>query len=308
VSTTSLRRAGADRLRPRRRSRLGRVPWLLAVPAVICLAALRIIPSAAGGAYAFTDWNGSGATPAWVGLDNFQRIIEDPTTSGALIHTLWLAFLFVVLANAFGLALALSLRRTLKSRSLLRALFFLPFALSQLATAYIWQYIFAYDGPLNSVTSLVGIVPNAWLADPDLALYMVLIVLIWQYVGLTMVIYLAGLESISDEIIDAAAMDGAGPVKTFRFVLLPMLAPAMTIAITLTLIFGLGVFDQILALTGGGPVNATQTIATQVFQQTFVYGNYAQGSALALLFAAIVTLLTITQIVVMRVREERLSK
>jgi raffinose/stachyose/melibiose transport system permease protein len=147
---------------------------------------------------------------------------------------------------------------------------------------------------------------RVWLADPNWAIYTILVVLVWQYTGLTMVIYLAGLEGIPDEIHDAVAVDGASSWLKFRKVTLPLLAPAITISATLTLIFGLGAFDQVLSLTGGGPVNATETLATQVWQHTFVYGRFGYGSALALILAGLVATLSIAQVSLLRYRESRL--
>lgn len=293
--------------RSRRRS-LRKVPWLLAIPAVAALVCLRFLPSIMGGTYAFTNWSGAGAGASWIGLGNFRAIFSDPTTSNALVNTFQLAGLLVVVSNVFGLLLALSLRRSLKTRNLMRAMFFLPFALSHLATGYIWQYIFQYEGPLNRLLGMVGLdsLQRVWLADPTWAMYTILVVLVWQYTGLTMVIYLAGLEGIPDELHDAVAMDGASPWLKFRKVTFPLLAPAITISATLTLIFGLGAFDQVLSLTGGGPVNATQTLATQVWQQTFVYGRFGYGSALALILAGLVATLSIAQVSLLRYRETRL--
>jgi raffinose/stachyose/melibiose transport system permease protein len=293
--------------RARRRS-LKKVPWLIAIPAVAVLIGLRFLPSIIGGTYAFTSWNGAGTDATWIGLENFRTILSDPTTSNALVHTFQLAGLLVVICNVLGLLLALGLRKQLKTRNLMRALFFLPFALSHLATGYIWQYIFQYSGPLNSLLAAVGLESwqRVWLADPTFAIYTILVVLVWQYTGLTMVIYLAGLEGIPDELHDAAAVDGASPWLKFRKVTLPLLAPAITISVTLTLIFGLGAFDQVLSMTGGGPVNATQTLATQVWQNTFVYGRFGYGSALALILTALVAVLSIAQVSLLRYREARL--
>jgi raffinose/stachyose/melibiose transport system permease protein len=309
---TAVEEVQADEVRPAprraRRRPAYRVPWWLVVPAVAFVLVFRLVPSLVGGAYSFTNWTGDGLTASWVGLANFRGIFSNPTTSSALLHTLLLAGLLVVLANAFGLAIALSLRRTLKTRTLLRALFFLPFALSQLATAYIWQFIFQYGGPLNDVLKDVGLGgwQRVWLADPSLAIYAVLVLLVWQYTGLTMIIYLAGLEGISEDLDDAAAMDGASSWMKFRRVTFPLLAPAITISATLTLIFSLGAFEQVIALTGGGPVDATETLATQVYKNTFVYGDYGAGSALAVLLALMVTVLALAQIGILRMRENRL--
>jgi raffinose/stachyose/melibiose transport system permease protein len=127
-----------------RRKSLKKVPWLLALPAIAILLCLRLLPSLVGGTYAFTDWSGAGPGASWIGLENFRAIFSDPGTSNVLAHTFQLAGLLVVISNVLGLLLAMSLRRSLKTRNLLRAMFFLPFALSHLATGYIWQYIFQY--------------------------------------------------------------------------------------------------------------------------------------------------------------------
>jgi raffinose/stachyose/melibiose transport system permease protein len=213
--------------------------------------------------------------------------------------------MFVVLVNVTGLLLALGLRRAVKSRSVLRAVFFLPVVLSELATAYVWQYIFTYDGPLNLLLGHLGLDSwrRAWIADPEWAMYTILVVLVWQFSGLTMVIYLAGLQAIPDELEDAAAVDGAPALMRFRRVTLPLLAPAMTVAVTLTLIFGLRVFDQVIGLTGGGPVDATETLATQVYKQTFNYGLFGYGAATALVMTLIVAVLTVAMTALLRMRE-----
>jgi raffinose/stachyose/melibiose transport system permease protein len=294
--------------RERRRGGPRRVPWLLAVPAVLAVLSLRYLSTILGGLYSFTDWNGLGLYPDWIGFRNFANIFKDAATRAALSHTLQLAAMFVVLVNVTGLALALGLRRTLKTRNLLRAIFFLPVVLSELATAYIWQYIFQYDGPLNTILGWVGLDSwkKAWTADPTWALYTILFVLVWQLSGLTMVIYLAGLQSIPEELEDAAAVDGASSWGRFRRITLPLLAPAITIAVTLTLIFGLRVFDQVIALTNGGPVFNTETLATQVYKETFVFSHYGYGAAIAVVLTVIIALATLLQTTLLRWRESRL--
>ncbi|MBO0727717.1 MAG: sugar ABC transporter permease [Acidimicrobiaceae bacterium] len=307
-STTDQAAIAMSRRAARRRALRG-VPWVLAVPALLAMLLIRVAPSIAGGVYAFTNWNGTGLLNArWVGLSNFISIFHSSVTSDAFVHTFELAGLLVVLANVFGLLLALSLRQSLKTRTLLRALFFLPFALSQLATAYIWQFIFQYSGPLNDVLRGVGLSSwqRTWLADSSTALFGVLVVIVWQFIGLTMIIYLAGLQGISEELDDAAAVDGASAWMKFRRITFPLIAPAITVSTTLTLVFGLGAFEQVIALTGGGPVNVTETLATQVYKNTFVYGNFGYGAAFALMLAAIVTVLALTQVAVLRWREARL--
>jgi raffinose/stachyose/melibiose transport system permease protein len=276
----------------------------LSLPGIFALVAFTLVPVVAGGLYAFTDWRGLGDAH-WIGLDNFRQILDDPLTRGALWHTLVFGGALVVLTNAVGLALALGLNRTLKSRNLLRAVFFLPVILSPLAVSYVWQYILDPSGPVNMVLGDVGLGSwqRAWLGDPGWALISVLAVLVWQQSGLAMVIYLAGLQSIPDDLVEASAVDGASPWFRLRKITLPLLRPAFIIASTLTLIFGLRVFDQILGLTAGGPVGATETLATQVWKQSFADGRFGYGAALSVVLTLIIGTLALLQLVVLRRQE-----
>jgi raffinose/stachyose/melibiose transport system permease protein len=293
-------------LLPRRRG-LIRAPWVLALPGLAALFAFHFVPIVFGGYYAFTNWNGL-THAAWLGLDNFREIVRDEATRGALWHTIELAFCFVLLVNAIGLALALGLNRAVKSRHLLRSLFFAPVALSPLSIGFLWLWIFDYDGALNRVLGEVGLssLKRAWLGDPSTALWSILAVLVWQFSGLAMVLYLAGLQGISDELYEATLVDGASGWFRLRKVVLPLLAPAMTVSATMSLIHGLRVFDQVKALTDGGPVSATETLTTQVYKQTFVLGRYGYGAALALILTALITGLALTQLALLRRNEERL--
>jgi raffinose/stachyose/melibiose transport system permease protein len=147
---------------------------------------------------------------------------------------------------------------------------------------------------------------QAWLGDPQWALWTIWVVMVWQYSGLTMVIYLAGLQGIPDELLEAAAVDGASAWMRFRRVILPLLAPATTVCATLTLIFGLRVFEQVIALTNGGPVNASETLATQVYKQTFALGRFGYGAALALVLTGLIAVLGLAQLTLLRTREARM--
>jgi len=283
------------------------VPWLLALPGLLALLCFHFLPAGFGGYYAFTSWNGLG-NATWVGLKNFRAIANDPIARGALWHTLELAGCFVVLVNLIGLALAFGLNRTVKTRHLLRSVFFAPVAVSPLAIGFIWQWIFDNQGALNRALGDVGLksLERSWLGDPSTALWTILVVLVWQYSGLAMVLYLAGLQGISDEIYEATLVDGASGWLRLRKVMLPLLAPAVTVSATITLVIGLRVFDQILALTGGGPVAASETLATQVYKQTFYLGRYGYGAALALILAALIAAVAIGQLTLLRMHEQRL--
>jgi raffinose/stachyose/melibiose transport system permease protein len=283
------------------------VPWLLALPGLAALVVFHFLPIGFGSYYAFTKWNGL-THATWIGLRNFRDIFADQSARGALWHTLELAGGFVVSVNTIGLTLALGLNRAVKTRNVLRSLFFAPVALSPLAIAFIWQWIFDYQGALNRVLADVGLESwrRAWLGDPSTALWTILVVMIWQFSGLAMVLYLAGLHGISEEIYEATLVDGASAWLRLRKVVLPLLAPALTVSATLTLIVGLRVFDQVMALTQGGPVDATETLATQIYKQTFYVGRFGYGAAFALILTALIAVMALTQLALLRRNEERL--
>jgi raffinose/stachyose/melibiose transport system permease protein len=276
--------------------RLGYGYWWWALPAVALMVALIYATTASGAFYAFTNWSGIGSFD-FVGVKNFTRIFQTAELSGALINTLILAFGFLVVTNAIGLLFALALNRGLKSRFVLRTLLFMPVVIAPIAVSYIWKFIFAFNGPLNQTLAAIGLKSwqHDWLGDPHWALWCVLAVMVWQSVGFAMVIYLAGLATVPQELEEAAALDGAGAFTRFRKITVPMIQPSIAIATTLMLIQGLRVFDQVLALTSGGPAGATQTLATEVYQQTFVFNNFGFGAALALVLSVLILIFTVIQ-------------
>ncbi|ANF32535.1 sugar ABC transporter permease [Leifsonia xyli] len=274
------------------RVRLG--SWWWALPALVLTLIVIYVTTVTGGFFAFTNWSGLGPFD-FVGLQNFVKIFQTPELIGSLWHTLFLAFGFLIFTNVFGLLFALALNRSLKSRYVLRTLIFMPVVVSPIAVSYIWKFIFDYNGPLNQALTAVGLPKQNWLADPTLAIWCVLVVMVWQNIGFVMVIYLAGLATVPIEMEEAAALDGAGPFKRFRFVVLPQIQPSVAIATTLTLIQGLRVFDQVVALTGGGPAGATQTLALEVYEQAFTYQQFGFGAALALILSLLILLFSIAQ-------------
>ena len=270
--------------------------WWWALPAIVLVIGVHYAATLTGGFFAFTNWTGLGDWE-FVGLDNFVRIFNDPTLLGSVWNTLFLAFGSVVLTNVFGLMFALAINRTLKTRYILRTLLFLPVVLSPLAVAYIWKFIFQFNGPLNGLLSIVGLgdLQKVWLADPTWSIWAILITVVWQQTGFVMVIYLAGLASVPVEIEEAAALDGAGLWQRFVHVTVPAIRPSIAIATTLGIIQGLRIFDQIFALTAGGPAGATETLATQVYKQAFSLGQFGFGSSLALVLTLIILVFAIIQ-------------
>jgi raffinose/stachyose/melibiose transport system permease protein len=309
ASTTATPR---QRLRWRsgnRERRARGIPLVWAVPGLLLALLVHYVAVAAGGWYAFTDWNGIESSPTWIGLDNFRELAKDQIARDALVHTVAIAAVFVVVSQVIGLGLALALNRTVKSRNLLRAIFFAPFVLSPLATAYIWRYMFEYNGPVNGLLGALGLESwqRIWLGDPTWALWSIVIVMVWQSAGISMSFYLAGLQNVPEELDEAASVDGASLWLRFRAVTLPMLAPAMTVSIALATINALRVFDVVMALTNGGPGSATETLTTQIYKQGFANNRYGYGAAFALVLTMFISAVAIVQILVLRRRETRLA-
>ena len=286
TATDSRRReraAPGGRRRPRRR---GPSWWFLA-PAALIYVAVMAYPSLVGIYSAFTKWNGYTGVRTWVGLTNFRHLIGDAGTVSALEHTLVLAVFITVFQTLFGLLLALLIGPGLRVRGLFKVLFFLPVVLAPVAIAYLWQFILSYDGAVNTFLSYVhlGSLTKDWLADPSVVLFSVGAVVVWQYCGATMVIFLAGLAAIPREISEAAAVDGAGRFRTAWSITLPLLRPALMLNVVLTTIGSIKIFDQVFVMTGGGPGYASETLSTVLYRQAFTYNDFGYGSAVALTLA-----------------------
>ncbi|THG31653.1 carbohydrate ABC transporter permease [Naasia lichenicola] len=290
--------------RPRPRRALTRYgSWWWAMPALLAVLGVHYVATTIGGAYAFTDFKGIGSFE-WIGFDNFTRIVGDKKVFGSIGNTLFLAIAFLIITNVVGMILALGLNRGVRSRYILRTLLFLPVVLSPLAVSYIFRFIFQVNGPLNAVLGGLGLTDwqHAWLADPTWAIFTILAVMVWQNIGMAMIIYLAGLATVPLEIEEAAAIDGAGPWARFRNITLPLLQPAVAISTTLTLTQGLKVFDQVQGMTGGGPYGATDTLSTVIYRQTFANGQFGYGAALSLVFTVIVVIAAAAQLFLTRDR------
>jgi raffinose/stachyose/melibiose transport system permease protein len=309
--TTELQKRLPERTAVATRSRRGRAapPWWFTVPALLLFTFVVLVPSARGVYYAFTDWDGLDPDLAFIGLDNFTAIADDPDALQAIWHTLLVAVAITVLQNGFGLLLALGVNTMIKSRNFLRALLFAPAVIAQIVTAYLWRNLLSPDGAVNSLLSAVGLDSwrQNWLGDPDLALWMIVLVVVWQYAGYSMVIFIAGLQSIPKEIYEAAAIDGSGPIRRFWSVIRPLLAPALTINLMLSIIGGIKLFDQVYALTGGGPGHATDTISTLIYKDAFTLGEFGYSIALAVVLTAIVAIISAGQYAVLNRNEKAAS-
>ncbi len=272
-------------------------PWWFALPALGFFTVIVVWPSIQGMWLSLFDWDGLSPERAFVGLDNFVQLLNDPLGSGALVRTVVIAVSLLVVQNLFGLLLALALNTRIRSRKILRTAFFAPAVLSSVVLGFTFRYIFAPQGSLNQILDAIGLesLQRNWLGDPTYAVGTIIFVIAWQSVGATMVVYLAGLQAVPIELIEAATVDGAGGARRFFSIVLPQLAPAITINLMLTLINGLRVFDQVYVLTNGGPANSTQTISTLLVQQAFQFGHFGYASAIAVVLALIVAVLSSIQ-------------
>ncbi|WP_327657119.1 carbohydrate ABC transporter permease [Streptomyces sp. NBC_00483] len=267
------------------------------LPALAFFAFTVLVPSVQGGWFAFTDWDGISPVKHFVGLDQFRKLLDDTAARDAVVTTLLAAVAITIVQNTIGLLLALGVNSRIKSRNVLRVFFFAPAVITPVVTAYLWKYLYAPDGALNSLLGAVGLDgwKQDWLGDPDLALWSVVAVVIWQFSGYSMVIFLAGLQSIPGEIYEAAAIDGAGPVRRFWYVVRPMLAPAITINLMLSVIGGLKLFDQVWVMTQGGPGGATDTLSTVIYKQAFQFNQYAYSTAIAVILTVFVIVISSVQ-------------
>ena len=281
-------------------------PWWFMAPALLLFAFVVLVPSARGVYYAFTDWDGLDPHFAFVGLDNFADMFRDADAVQAIWRTLLIAVSITVVQNGIGLLLALGVNSAIKSRNLLRVLLFAPAVITPIVTAYLWRNLLGPDGAVNSLLGGVGLGAwrQDWLGSPDLALWSVVGVIVWQFAGYSMVIFLAGLQSVPQEVHEAAALDGAGPVRRFWSVTRPLLAPAFTINLMLSIIGGIKLFDQVYALTGGGPGHATDTLSTLIYKDAFTLGEFGYSIALAVVLTIIVAVASTSQYAVLS-RSER---
>jgi raffinose/stachyose/melibiose transport system permease protein len=277
---------------------------------LLVYAVVVLYPSGAGVVYAFTDWTGIGDF-SFVGFENFTKLWSDEATRGSLVNTLLLTVAIVLVQNGIGLLLALGVHARIKSRSLLRVIFFAPAVVSPVMVAFLWKYVYnpKPNEGLNGLLAAVGLGSwrQDWLGDPDLALWSVAFMVVWQFAGYSMVIFLAGLESVPDNLIEAAMIDGAGRWQRFRHVTWPLLAPAVTVNVMLSTIGGLKLFDQVYAATNGGPGYASETLSTVLYKQAFVFGNYGYSTAIALVLALFVAAVSLVQVHLLRGREVTVS-
>lgn len=268
------RTAAAVAAAPRRRGRVGRerrrAACLMLAPAVIHLTWWIGIPVVTTFVLAFSDYDVLDGSIRFAGLDNFVSIFGDPQWNEAVWHTVIYTIFTVPVAMAIALVIAVLLNQGIRGRTWYRAAFFMPHVTATVAVAMVWAWMFEPRiGLFNAVLSLLGVNGPAWLADPAWALPAVILVGVWKGIGVKMLIYLAALQSVPVELHEAAALDGAGAVRRFRSITLPLLRPATFFVFVVSMIEAIQVFDQVYVLTGGGPANATDVVTYEIYSSAF---------------------------------------
>jgi len=270
--------------------------FLYTIPALILVGMMMYIPFVMSGYYSLTRWNGIAKTPAFIGFENFKTIF---TGGSDFLPALWFTVkytaLFMIFSNILALALAVVLTKKFKLANLFRGIFFVPYIMSMTIVGFIWKFIFTSGFKALYQATGWEFWNASWLGDPNLVFYSIVLVGAWQSLGFYIVLYIAGLQAVPTDVIEAAYVDGANKRQTFFKVTLPLLGPSMTTCVFMSLTNGLKVFDIILALTKGGPGKASYSATLQIYNEAFTNNNYGLGSAQAILYFLFV--LIVTQVV-----------
>jgi ABC-type sugar transport system permease subunit len=290
------------------RIRLARLDTGLSAVAALALAlylAFLIVPVLLSLKTSFTNQNILFPGSRFVGLANYRQMLHDTALRSSIEFTLELAVTVTVAANVVGLCFALLLNRTSLSYRVLRTLAFLPQVVSGIIAGFVWSWMLSPDGLVNHVLAGIGVAsqPVNWLGTPQLAQLSAAIVVSWVLSGFTTVVYLAALQNIPRELYDASSIDGASLRQQFRTITLPMVAPATTISVVISLITVLKLYDIITALTGGGPAFSTQSVAMYIISVGFSNDAYGYASAIAMVLLALTAILALSVTTLLRRRE-----
>ena len=287
--------------------------WLFLAPALLSFAVVVIIPFIMGVYYSLTDWTAvAGLKPNWVGLDNYKEMFSDLAFRYSFIRTFLFTILSVITINFMALLFAFLVTREIKLKNFFRAGFFIPNLIGGLVLGYIWQFIFKSVVPsLGGLLGIPALEELLLLADPTLALMGLIFAFTWQYAGYIMMIYIAALLNVPQELLEAAEIDGANFYHKFKNIILPMIAQAFTITSFLTLVNSFKQYDIIIALTKGGPaalyngeiVNSTELLAVHIYNVAFKYNDMAQGQARAIIFFLVLSVVAIAQVYFNKKRE-----
>lgn len=275
-------------------------------PAFVLYVLFIIVPTIGSFYYSFTSWDGISPVIHFIGLANYKEIFTSARFGNALRNTVILTLFISILENGFALGLALLVDNVRWGKNFFRSAFYIPVLISGIVSGFIWKIMYNYNfGSINSMLKAIGLgnYRQDWLGNPSLTLIMVGVVLVWKGAGYYMIIYLAALQSVSTDIIEAAKIDGASPWQNFRRITIPMISGAFTINFTLSLISGLKVFDQIAVMTDGGPGFTTETLVYLLYKAGFNEGRQGFGTAVGVVLLFIILILNAIQQKFLKSRE-----
>jgi raffinose/stachyose/melibiose transport system permease protein len=259
--------------------------WVLLAPALSIYAVFALYPLIDVFVLSFQKWNGLAPVREFVGLENYRFILsDDPVFWQALRNTVIWTILAVLVPPLIGFILALALNQNLPGRTALRAVFYLPVVIAPIAVATMWKWMYdPFFGLFNGLLNTFGLefLIADWLGDRRIALYSIFVGYIWQHVGFSMILFLAGLQGVQDTLIEAARIDGAGRLQVFRYVTLPAMRTSITVVLVLSLIQSLRAFDIVYGMTLGGPAQSTQMLALWAYTQSMQIHDFGKGSAVA---------------------------
>jgi len=258
---------------------------LFLLPALILYAIFVLLPIVQAVHYSFFKWNGLTPLTDFIGIANYQRALAEPVFQGAVQHNLLVIVLSLIVQIPFALGLALMLSRRFRGRTILRLVFFAPYVIAEVITGVVWSLLLQPSGLADGLLHAVGLgsLYQPWLADPSTVMLAMFFVISWKYFGFHMILLLAGLQGIPRELEEAAAIDGASRRQAIRYVTLPLLGPTLRVSVFLSIVGALQLFDLIWVTTGGGPVNASNTMATYMFDWGFKRFQLGYGSAVAVI-------------------------
>lgn len=291
--------------KPKKMSDRQKTYILMLLPAIILFVIFNTIPLITGAMYSFTNYRGYGSYE-FVGLRNYIDLFSDSRVGNSYLFTFKYAIAGTILVNLLSLLLALGLNSKIKCKSLLRGVYFLPNILGGLIIGYIFSFIFTYIVPAIGSALHIGFLENSILASEKYAWIGVLIVGIWQAVAMNTIIYISGLQTIPGDIYEAGMIDGAGKWQTFKSLTLPMLMPFVSTNLILSTKNMLMVFDQIMALTKGGPAQSTESISYLIYKNGMDGGQFGFQSANAVVFFVVIVTISVIQMAVTNKKEEQL--
>ena len=278
---------------------------LITIPILALFVCFNTIPLIRGIVYSFTNFKGFG-TYDWVGFRNYMDLFTDSRIGGSYLFTFKLAIVATILTNVISLILALGLNSKIRAKSFFRAAYFLPNVLGALVVGYIFQYLFTYILP--ALGEMVGspTLSQSLLSNENLAWFAIVIVCCWQNIAMNTIIYISGLQTVPEDVYEAGDLDGATGWKRFRHLTFPLIIPFFTINMVLCVKNFLMVFDQIMAMTQGGPAQSTESISFLIYNNGMKGGAFGYQSANAVIFFIVIVAISAAQMSISSRKEEQL--